>query len=414
MLFAPLRIPSSCCGPVSGSFSAPVPALCRALALALTMALTMPLASLPVWAQDRAQRQAQSAVSSQSQGQSQAQARSEEQIFPWTCRSLPKKPADGPLMTFRPVVPHRELQGEWISSLEPRRLLDIREEHFSLQGTGRNLKGTIQEEGPQLTLTLEDGTQCRVHWQLLGDGRLALNSGQDLLHRRGEPALPTTTVRTFGNEQCRFTVTLPGVLPMEEAEDGVRQALIGLYGEGPLFGFDADEAEGSLEERLSHQVKWMEVEREGSRMIIRFTSAKHAQSETLRDDDLIAQRDGIIAGFDVQHGEKRVALNQSVKKGDVLVSSLMADSRGNAEHLHVKGRVFAYTWEEVELEAERSAMPQPLQFFSMLLQARAQVSSSFLKDDRIVSENILQFGEKAGKIKLVIHYTLYRDISSPA
>ena len=34
-------------------------------------------------------------------------------------------------MTFRPVVPHRELQGEWISSLEPRRLLDIREEHFS-------------------------------------------------------------------------------------------------------------------------------------------------------------------------------------------------------------------------------------------------------------------------------------------
>ena len=79
-----------------------------------------------------------------------------------------------------------------------------------------------------------------------------------------------------------------------------------------------------------------------------------------------------------------------------------------------RGGVFAYTWEEVELEAERSAMPQPLQFFSMLLQARAQVSSSFLKDDRIVSENILQFGEKAGKIKLVIHYTLYRDISSPA
>ena len=38
----------------------------------------------------------------------------------------------------------------------------------------------------------------------------------------------------------------------QEAEDGVRQALIGLYGEGPLFGLDADEAEGSLEERLSH------------------------------------------------------------------------------------------------------------------------------------------------------------------
>ncbi|HIW01617.1 MAG TPA: hypothetical protein H9894_10605 [Candidatus Desulfovibrio intestinipullorum] len=186
----------------------------------------MPLAPLPAWAQSQAQDttqdRAQIVLSAQSQTQARSQTQAEEQIFPWTCRSLPKAPADGPLMTFRPVVPHRELQGEWISSLEPRRLLDIREEHFSLQGTGRNLRGTIQEEGPQLTLTLEDGTQCRVHWQLLGDGRLALNSGQDLLHRRGEPALPTTTVRTFGNEQCRFTVTLPGVLPMEEAEDGVR------------------------------------------------------------------------------------------------------------------------------------------------------------------------------------------------
>lgn len=226
MLFDYSCINPSSCGPVSGPVSAPVPARCRALALVLTMVLAMPLAPLPAWAQSQAQDttqdRAQIVLSAQSQTQARSQTQAEEQIFPWTCRSLPKAPADGPLMTFRPVVPHRELQGEWISSLEPRRLLDIREEHFSLQGTGRNLRGTIQEEGPQLTLTLEDGTQCRVHWQLLGDGRLALNSGQDLLHRRGEPALPTTTVRTFGNEQCRFTVTLPGVLPMEEAEDGVR------------------------------------------------------------------------------------------------------------------------------------------------------------------------------------------------
>ncbi len=216
MLFVPSCFKPSGCGPVSGSFSAPVPVLCRALALVLTMAL----APLPVLAQDTAQ----SAVSSQGQARAQAQPKhqSGEQIFPWTCRIQSQGTAEGPLMTFKPVVPNKELQGEWISSLAPERLLDIRESHFALQGTGRNLKGSIQEEGPQLALTLEDGTQCRVHWQLLGDGRLALNSGQDLLHRRGEPALPTTSVRTFGNEQCRFTVTLPGVLPMEETEDGVR------------------------------------------------------------------------------------------------------------------------------------------------------------------------------------------------
>ena len=185
------------------------------------------------------------------------------------------------------------------------------------------------------------------------------------------------------------------------------------FGPIPLFDIDEQELETSLEDELGHALKWMEIEKEGSRLIIRFTSASHAQSETLREDDLIAQRDGVIAGFDVQHGYKRVALNQTVKKGDVLVSSLMEDSRGNAEHLYVKGRVFAYTWEEVQLETAQTAVPRPLQFFSLLLQARAKITDSFLKDDRIIAENILQFSEKAGTIKLVVHYTLYRDISSP-
>ena len=135
-------------------------------------------------------------------------------LFPWTCRTK--------TLQTKKARPESSLQGEWLSSIDPSRVLDIREDRFSLQGTGRNLRGSIAQEGPELVFTLEDKTSCRVMWQLLGDGRLAMNSGQDLMHRRGEPAIPATTVRQFGNKECRFTVTVPSVLPMEETEDGVR------------------------------------------------------------------------------------------------------------------------------------------------------------------------------------------------
>ncbi len=140
----------------------------------------------------------------------------EEAVFPWICRKEPESPAT-PAQT-----PRKELRGEWISSLEPSRVLDIREGNFSLQGTGRNLAGTVSESEPWLILQPEGGSPCVLLWQLLGDGRLSFNSGEDLFHRRGEPAVPTTTVRRFGSPDCPFTVTVPSVLPLEEIEDGVR------------------------------------------------------------------------------------------------------------------------------------------------------------------------------------------------
>ena len=119
----------------------------------------------------------------------------------------------------------------------------------------------------------------------------------------------------------------------------------------------------------------------------------------------------------VKFDTKRISfssnINDVVKKGDVLVSSSMLDSLNREKHLLVKGRVFAYTWETVEVSCKSDGLPQPFQFFRLLLAARAQVSEDFLKDDRIERENILQFEENAGTIRMKIHYTVYRDISSP-
>lgn len=153
-------------------------------------------------------------------------ARSEPSLpFPWTGRAAPLA-KDATEQT-----PEKDIQGEWISSKDEKRVLDIREDRFSLQGTGENLRGRVVQVGPELLFTREGGSgggasSCLVLWQALGDGRLSLNGGEDILHRRGDPAIPPTRVAVYGSPHCRFSVTLPSILPVEEVEEGVRVSTV--------------------------------------------------------------------------------------------------------------------------------------------------------------------------------------------
>ncbi len=215
----------------------------------------------------------------------------------------------------------------------------------------------------------------------------------------------------IGLSKFTFVADIQGdsLLMKEEIQECLTQA----YGSFPVFLLNEENVETLLEDQLSSSLVWVESKTEGSRLKVRFASRPAIEMESLGDADLIAQRDGVIAGFDLQHGNKCVQINDVVKKGDVLVSSVLIDSFQKEKHVFVKGRVFAYTWETVEVSCQKDALPRPFQFFKLLLKAREEVSKDFLKDDRIEKENILQFEEKAGTIRMKIHYTIYRDISSP-
>lgn len=210
--------------------------------------------------------------------------------------------------------------------------------------------------------------------------------------------------------QFTFVIEIRGDSTLKKTE--IQSFLLQEYGELPVFSLDETRVEHQLEQAFN-SLAWIETVKEGSCLKIRFTTQKSIEKETLINQDLIAQRDGIIAGFDLQSGNKCVQVNDAVKKGDVLVSSMLLDSFQKEKSVYVKGRVFAYTWETIEVSCKKDAFPQPLQFFRLLLNAREKVSEDFLKDDRIEKENILQFEEKAGTIRMKIHYTIYRDISSP-
>ena len=181
----------------------------------------------------------------------------------------------------------------------------------------------------------------------------------------------------------------------------------------PFYQQDVQNVKARIKKKLENEIAWLEIQKQGSRYVITYTPKEFASLSTLGHDELIAQEDGVIARFDIQHGNKEHKVSDYVHKGDVLVSNILEDSKGKKEEVYVKGRVFAYVWNDVTVQMDANKLPKSFNFFQLLLQARSEVSEGFKKDDKIYKENILQFSNDMGKIKMVVHYTLMKDITTP-
>lgn len=181
----------------------------------------------------------------------------------------------------------------------------------------------------------------------------------------------------------------------------------------PFKSRDVSQLKTQLKKNLENDIAWLEIEKQGSRYLITYTPKEFASLSQLGHEELIAQEDGMIERFDIQHGNKLHKVNEFVHKGDVLVSNVLEDSKGGKQEVYVKGRVFAYVWKDIAVTMDKTREPKAFQYFQLLFDARRKVSEDFHKDDRIYKENILQFSTDMGKIKMVIHYTLIKDITTP-
>lgn len=194
----------------------------------------------------------------------------------------------------------------------------------------------------------------------------------------------------------------------------LQTALFEMQIETPFFEKDIGELKTELKKRTESSIAWLEFVKEGSRYKIYYTPKEFVDIKELSRDELIAQKDGVIASFDVQHGNKNCKLNDFVHQGDVLVRNILTDSMNIDEEIYVKGKVFAYTWQDITVSMEDSDFPEAFEFYQLLLEARSEVSKELTKrDEKIYKENILHFTTDMGTISMTIHYTLYEDITSP-
>lgn len=164
--------------------------------------------------------------------------------------------------------------------------------------------------------------------------------------------------------------------------------------------------------KYKNDVSWLEVYDKGSIVKVHYVAKEKSEEKEFGDKPLIAKKDGMIAFFKSDAGFKVRRVNDIVKKGDILIDNHMPDSYQRDTNVEVRGKVYAHTWQKVSVEMKANKLPDAINYYSLLLEARNQVNIDLENEEEVEVENILQFSKNKGKIKLEILYTLLEDITS--
>lgn len=175
---------------------------------------------------------------------------------------------------------------------------------------------------------------------------------------------------------------------------------------------DVDGIKKQLLSTYKSEISWLEVYEKGSSINVRYALKKHVTDDISDNQPLIAKKDGMIAYFECDEGYKLKKVKDVVKAGEVLVDNKMPNSFNQEVQIDANGKVYAYTWQQVNVEMDDNKMPEALNYYSLLLEARNQIDIEIENDEEIVKENVLHFSKNKGKINLVILYTLLEDITS--
>ena len=160
--------------------------------------------------------------------------------------------------------------------------------------------------------------------------------------------------------------------------------------------------------KLNDHLNWYELIHKGSKIEIHYLPRFKEEISVNHTYDLIAEKEGVIASFDVSKGNKVVSLNQKVNKGDLLVSQITIDSQMNEKTSEVIGSVYAYTFYKVDIEIVNK-YPIGLGYYVCILRSRMQFDLE--DDEKIVKEISLHFSEDLDTIRMSNYYVLYEKIS---
>lgn len=95
-------------------------------------------------------------------------------------------------------------------------------------------------------------------------------------------------------------------------------------------------------------VSWVHIEKASSKLKLTIQEApKIKQQQSTKASYLVAKQSGVITHYFIESGVKNFQVNQSVNKGELLVTGVV--NEGDTEHIvPVKGQVFADFWRTVQ------------------------------------------------------------------
>lgn len=98
-------------------------------------------------------------------------------------------------------------------------------------------------------------------------------------------------------------------------------------------------------------LEWMEIERFGVKYVVRVEERIiKKEKDKCEPRNLVAKKEGLIMSISSSSGEIKKAINDYVKKGDVIVSGVITKNEDEKNRVCAIGKVYAETWYQITVE----------------------------------------------------------------
>lgn len=162
-----------------------------------------------------------------------------------------------------------------------------------------------------------------------------------------------------------------------------------------------------LKDKYKDQIEYINIYQQGGIFYVEYTNKKRIQQKEIDFKNIYASKDGMIESFDIESGNIVVKRLDYVKKGDLLVENTLIATDDTVKTIPVKGKVYAYTFNQYEASIVDKGQDYLESFYHLLLLIRMQLPADVVID----KENVLQIERSSSKITLKMHYTLLEDIA---
>lgn len=126
----------------------------------------------------------------------------------------------------------------------------------------------------------------------------------------------------------------------------------GIYKHSFVVSYEKKEKiKENILKKYKNKIEWLEIERQGTKYIIKVEERKKNQSNTTNTpQNIIAKKNGLIKKIISSSGEIITKKDQYVKKGDVLISGTIHNKEEEVAKVRAEGKVYAETWYTVTVE----------------------------------------------------------------
>lgn len=160
--------------------------------------------------------------------------------------------------------------------------------------------------------------------------------------------------------------------------------------------------------RYSNEISYLDMVKEGK--FYKIKCLKKVMQSPIKKSykPLLSTEDAIVDKIDVRSGNVLVEKGQYVTKGQVVVSNEIISTNDQIQQVEVDGKIYGYVYHTMYASTKGELNPDTFTYLHQ--QISQKISDKIYNDGYIVSENVLQYTQKEGKIILKMQFTLYQNI----